>query len=92
MSNQGLKTRAEDYAQWYLDVVHAADMAEHAPVRGCMIIKPWGYGIWERMQRVLDGHIKDTGHEKRVLPDADPAVDAQKEPTTSRASRPSALS
>jgi prolyl-tRNA synthetase len=79
MSNQGLKTRAEDYAQWYLDVVAAADMAEHAPVRGCMIIKPWGYGIWERMQRVLDGHIKDTGHENAYFPLFIPQSMLQKE-------------
>ncbi len=79
MSNQALKTRAEDYAQWYLDVIHAADMAEHAPVRGCMIIKPWGYGIWERMQRVLDGHIKDTGHENAYFPLFIPQSMLQKE-------------
>jgi prolyl-tRNA synthetase len=79
MSNQGLKTRAEDYAQWYLDVIAAADMAEHAPVRGCMIIKPWGYGIWERMQRVLDGHIKDTGHENAYFPLFIPQSMLQKE-------------
>jgi prolyl-tRNA synthetase len=79
MSNQGLKTRAEDYAQWYLDVIAAADMAEHAPVRGCMIIKPWGYGIWERMQRVLDGHIKDTGHENAYFPLFIPQPMLQKE-------------
>jgi len=79
MSNQPIKTRAEDYAQWYLDVIAAADMAEHAPVRGCMIIKPWGYGIWERMQRVLDGHIKDTGHENAYFPLFIPQSMLQKE-------------
>jgi prolyl-tRNA synthetase len=79
MSNQGLKTRAEDYAQWYLDVIHAADMAEHAPVRGCMVIKPWGYGIWERMQRTLDGFIKDTGHENAYFPLFIPQSMLQKE-------------
>jgi len=79
MSNQALKTRAEDYAQWYLDVIHAADMAEHAPVRGCMIIKPWGYGIWERMQRALDQLIKDTGHENAYFPMLIPQSMLQKE-------------
>jgi prolyl-tRNA synthetase len=68
MSNQAIKTRAEDYAQWYLDVIAAADMAEHAPVRGCMIIKPWGYGIWERMQAALDRAFKETGHENAYFP------------------------
>ena len=63
MARKGLTTREEDYARWYLEVIAAADMAEHAPVKGCMIIKPWGYGIWERMQRALDDMIKETGHE-----------------------------
>ena len=79
MSNEAIATRAADYAKWYLDVIAAADMAEHAPVRGCMIIKPWGYGIWERMQRVLDGHIKDTGHENAYFPLFIPQSMLQKE-------------
>lgn len=68
MSRQALTPRAQDYAQWYLDVIAAADMAEHAPVKGCMIIKPWGYGIWERMQQRLDQAFKDTGHENAYFP------------------------
>ena len=76
---QALTSRSQDYSQWYLDVIAAADMAEHAPVRGCMIIKPWGYGIWERMQRVLDGHIKDTGHENAYFPLFIPQSMLQKE-------------
>jgi prolyl-tRNA synthetase len=68
MARQALTTRAADYAQWYLDVIAAADMAEHAPVRGCMIIKPWGYGIWERMQQSLDRMFKETGHENAYFP------------------------
>jgi prolyl-tRNA synthetase len=48
-------TRAEDYPEWYQQVVRAADLAEQSPVRGCMVIKPWGYAVWEQMQRVLDG-------------------------------------
>ncbi|MCE9638357.1 MAG: proline--tRNA ligase [Planctomycetes bacterium] len=68
MARQALTTRAEDYAQWYLDVIAAADMAEHAPVKGCMIIKPWGYGIWERMQQSLDKAFKETGHENAYFP------------------------
>jgi prolyl-tRNA synthetase len=79
MSNEAIATRAADYSKWYLDVIAAADMAEHAPVRGCMIIKPWGYGIWERMQRVLDGHIKDTGHENAYFPLFIPQSMLQKE-------------
>jgi len=68
MARTALATRKDDYAQWYLDVVAAADMAEHAPVRGCMIIKPWGYGIWERMQQALDRMFKETGHENAYFP------------------------
>ena len=50
--------REDDFAAWYQEVVSAADMAEESGVRGCMVIKPWGYGIWERMQRLLDDRIK----------------------------------
>ncbi|MBX9743790.1 MAG: proline--tRNA ligase [Chlamydiales bacterium] len=61
-------TRAENYPEWYQSVIKAADLSEHSPVRGCMVIKPWGYGIWENMQRVLDGMIKETGHENAYFP------------------------
>lgn len=61
-------TREEDYAEWYQQVVRAADMAENSPVRGCMVIKPWGYGIWEKIQRHLDDKIKETGHENAYFP------------------------
>lgn len=60
--------RSQDYSQWYLDVIEAAGLAEHSPVKGCMVIKPYGYAIWERMQRVLDQMIKDTGHENAYFP------------------------
>ena len=60
--------RADDFAAWYQEVVSAADMAEESGVRGCMIIKPWGYGIWERMQRLLDDRIKQTGHQNAYFP------------------------
>jgi prolyl-tRNA synthetase len=61
-------TRAEDYAEWYQQVVRAADLAEQSPVRGCMVIKPWGYAIWENIQRVLDGMFKATGHKNAYFP------------------------
>lgn len=61
-------TRAEDYAQWYQQVIVAADLAENAPVRGCMVIKPWGYAIWERIQAILDARFKETGHENAYFP------------------------
>lgn len=61
-------TRAEDYPRWYQEVIKAADMAEISPVRGCMVIKPWGYGLWENMQATLDRMFKETGHENAYFP------------------------
>jgi len=61
-------TREENYAEWYQQVVKAADLAEHSPVRGCMVIKPWGYAIWENIQRILDGMLKATGHQNAYFP------------------------
>ncbi|MDB4990485.1 MAG: proline--tRNA ligase, partial [Myxococcaceae bacterium] len=61
-------TREENYAEWYQQVVRAADLAEVSPVRGCMVIKPWGYAIWENMQRKLDDMFKETGHKNAYFP------------------------
>lgn len=61
-------TREENYAEWYQSVLKAADLAEHSPVRGCMVIKPWGYSIWENIQRILDGMFKATGHQNAYFP------------------------
>jgi prolyl-tRNA synthetase len=61
-------TRGENFAEWYQQVVRAADMAEMSGVRGCMVIKPWGYGIWEMMQQDLDRRFKATGHENAYFP------------------------
>ena len=61
-------TRAEDYPEWYQQVVRAADLAEQSPVRGCMVIKPHGYAIWERMQGILDRMFKATGHVNAYFP------------------------
>ena len=61
-------TRAENYPEWYLQVIKAADLAESSPVRGCMVIKPWGYALWENVQRVLDQMFKDTGHQNAYFP------------------------
>ena len=61
-------TRQEDYPQWYQEVIKAADLAEGSDVRGCMVIKPWGYSLWENMQSVLDGMFKETGHENAYFP------------------------
>ncbi|MGA2052808.1 MAG: proline--tRNA ligase [Opitutales bacterium] len=61
-------TRAEDYPEWYQQVIKAADLAEASPVRGCMVIKPWGYALWENMQRALDKRFKETGHVNAYFP------------------------
>src|SRR5688572_33065818 len=61
-------TRQEDYPEWYQQVIRAADLAEASPVRGCMVIKPWGWSLWENMQAVLDRKFKDTGHENAYFP------------------------
>jgi len=61
-------TRAEDFPEWYQQLVRAAEMAENSDVRGCMVIKPWGYALWERMQAVLDGMFKATGHRNAYFP------------------------
>lgn len=61
-------TRTHDFPEWYQQVIAAADLAENSEVRGCMIIKPWGYGIWENIQQQLDRLIKDTGHRNAYFP------------------------
>ncbi len=61
-------TRAEDYPEWYQQVVKAADLAETSPVRGCMVIKPWGYALWENIQHALDAMFKATGHKNAYFP------------------------
>ncbi|MEM7457107.1 MAG: proline--tRNA ligase [Planctomycetota bacterium] len=69
MAKTGISpTRSENYPEWYQQVIKAADMAEVSPVRGCMVIKPWGFGIWENMQAALDKMFKDTGHENAYFP------------------------
>ncbi|MGH2708116.1 MAG: aminoacyl--tRNA ligase-related protein, partial [Actinomycetota bacterium] len=60
--------RADDFAQWYQEVIAEAEMAEESGVRGCMVIRPWGYGIWERIQRLLDDRIKATGADNCYFP------------------------
>ena len=67
MSNV-ITPRAEDYAQWYNDIVRKANLADHSAVRGCMVIKPHGFGIWERIQRQLDDMFKETGHVNAYFP------------------------
>jgi len=68
MAAQGVTPRSEDYARWYTDVVRMADLAENAPVRGCMIIKPYGYELWENIKSALDSRFKATGHRNAYFP------------------------
>jgi prolyl-tRNA synthetase len=63
-----IPTRSEDYSSWYNELVKKADLAEHSDVRGCMVIKPYGYSIWEKMQQALDKMFKDTGHVNAYFP------------------------
>ena len=72
-------TREEDYPEWYQQVVKAADLAETSPVRGCMVIKPWGYAIWENIQGDLDRRFKETGHKNAYFPLFIPMSFLQKE-------------
>ncbi len=65
---KGLTKRSEDYSKWYNELVVKADLAEQADVRGCMVIKPYGYAIWEKMQRVLDDKFKETGVQNAYFP------------------------
>lgn len=60
--------RHENYSEWYHEVIKAADLAEHSPVRGCMVIKPWGYSLWENLQKELDFRFKETGHQNAYFP------------------------
>ena len=60
--------RSQDFSQWYLDVVRRAELADYSPVKGCMVIRPYGYAIWELMQQVLDARIKETGHVNAYFP------------------------
>lgn len=66
--SKGIISKDEDYSQWFNDLVIKADLAEYSPVRGCMVIKPYGYSIWEKMQAVLDQMFKDTGHSNAYFP------------------------
>jgi prolyl-tRNA synthetase len=66
--SKGLPKRSEDYSLWYNELVKKAGLAENSAVRGCMVIKPYGYAIWEKMQRVLDDMFKATGHENAYFP------------------------
>ena len=81
----------EDFAQWYTDVVKKAELVDYSGVKGCMIIRPYGYAIWENIQKDLDARFKEKGHENVYMPMFIPESLLTKERTTLRALRPSAL-
>src|SRR5207244_11503344 len=60
--------RSEDFSRWYLDVVRRAEMADYSPVKGCMVIRPYGYAIWELLQQAFDRRFKATGHVNAYFP------------------------
>nr|MBA3825074.1 proline--tRNA ligase [Ktedonobacterales bacterium] len=76
---EDIADKDDDFARWYQDVVYKADMADESPVRGCMIIKPYGYALWEAIQRGMDDRIKATGHENLYFPLFIPMSFLQKE-------------
>lgn len=67
-NDKKLTLQSEDFSAWYNEVVQRAELADHSPVRGSMVIRPWGYGIWEHMQSALDVMFKETGHENAYFP------------------------
>lgn len=79
MKNAISHTRSENFSEWYQQVITQAELAENSPVRGCMVIRPWGYGIWENIQRELDQRFKDTGHVNAYFPLLIPLSFLQKE-------------
>jgi prolyl-tRNA synthetase len=74
--------RSEDFAQWYQAVIAEAELAEESGVRGCMVIKPWGYGIWERIQKLMDERIKAAGVDNCYFPLFIPLSFFARKPTT----------
>ena len=68
MSEEKLPTRAENYSEWYNTLVQRAELADYAPVRGCMVVRPYGWALWENIQSALDKRFKATGHVNAAFP------------------------
>ena len=68
MKNEAITSRDVDFAKWYTDVVKAAKLCDYSNVKGCMVIEPNGYAIWEKMQSILDDMFKKTGHRNVYMP------------------------
>ena len=73
MSEMKLPTRSEDYSEWYNQLVLRAELADYAPVRGCMIVRPYGWALWENITQALDRRFKATGHVNAAFHVVDPA-------------------
>ncbi len=68
MAPEQIASKTKDFDRWYVDVVRRAELADYTPVRGCMVIRPYGYALWERISGALDGMIKRTGHDNVYFP------------------------
>ena len=79
MAEKGVTPRSEDYSRWYTDVVQKAELADYSPVKGCMVIRPYGYALWENIQAALDRRFKETGHVNAYFPLFIPMSFLQKE-------------
>ena len=77
---KNITPREKDYSQWYLDVIRVAEMADYAPVRGCMVVRPTGYAIWEMIQRYFDDAFKETGHVNAAFPASRPSAPSSRTP------------
>ena len=87
-----LTAQAEDFPRWYQDVLTKAKLAENGPARGTMVIRPYGYAIWERMQAEVDGRIKAAGAQNAYFPLLIPSTSSNARPSMSRDSAPSSPS
>ena len=65
---KAITSMEDDFAQWYTDVCLKSELIDYTSVKGCMVIRPYGYAIWENIQRILDGMFKETGHENVCMP------------------------
>ena len=83
-----LTSQQDDFPRWYQDVLEKAELAENGPVRGTMVIRPYAYGLWERMQAEVDGRIKATGAENVYLPLFIPQSYLERRPSMSKVSAP----
>ncbi len=68
MSNEKLTLQSDDFSEWYNQVIQKAELADYAPVRGCMVVRPYGWAIWENIQKALDERFKATGHVNAAFP------------------------